>query len=455
MFDYTRVLPLETWLAVMEFLAVPPPISDTEAAPLEASAAILRSSPEIRIVSSLSRFFLQLVDPYRFREVHFVVNLRSSPMLKLRRIEEFLDLLDHRQEVKSWIRTLSIGRKCDLGVIVRQDRVDREQHHALQPKIHKVVPELRGLSSLWCGYIDISSSLFDTILQLPHLEELHLEDLRFIPGTTNINDSPIGIGKNGPPLRSLAVRLLGPLSTPATQALIHLLQRETLEELIYWPPHAVDLDTFVSLLRVISTYIPDYVFTSLRKLNILLPAFNADVQRFVQFGERCPNLESLAIRWSYLEDSLEEPDPEEQLTRSGLAEHAFPALQEFSGPLALAPIFVQGRPVHTVISDILYIRSGDEYEETIAPRIAALRPRIPLRVLHLAAWDSNEADIEAIAQYHPDLEELIYVYRGNYGVVGQMLQACFYDTDSTPPRSFLAGRVGLRDLKTPLGSLQI
>ncbi|KAG8907497.1 hypothetical protein FRC01_007656 [Tulasnella sp. 417] len=408
MVDYTTVLPPETWLAVVEFLAVPPSNPYTRIATSQSDAVILKSSSDIRTVCSLSRFFLQLADPYRFREVHFKIDPAKSSIHKLRRIEKLLDLLDRRQEVKSWIRTFSIGRTPSEGrLAIREDNFD-EEYLALEPKIHKAVPELQDLRSLRCGLVSFPSSLFDGILRLPHLDDLQLEDLQFIQGTAD--QTPMQICQNESPLRRLTIESFGPLSTPVTQALNHLLLKKTLAVLIYWPPLFPDPQTWISLLWVISTYIPDYVFTSLREVDIILPTSNADVQHFVQFGARCPNLVSLTISWNYLEESLGEL--ENQLRGACLAEHPFPALQKFAGPLALASIFVEGRPVHSVMSDFLYEFNWNRSGATLASQIAALRPGVPLRVLHLAAQEWKEADFETIAQHHPDLEELVYELYG-------------------------------------------
>ncbi|KAG9026300.1 hypothetical protein FS837_004650 [Tulasnella sp. UAMH 9824] len=401
---YPTVLPPEIWLVVLESLALPLPnyVSTWKGSPV-----ILKSSPDIRSLSSVSRSFLQLADPYRFQEVHFVVDRFKPSTQKILQIEELLCLLERRPGVKLWIRTLSIG----LNDGARAGATNFEKEYlALEPKIQKVVPELRRLRLLRCGYMYFSSSLLYGILRLPHLEILQLGDFQFIQRTAD--ETPSWIGQTESPLRSLTLKSLGPLSTSMKEALIHLLQKTTLVELTHWPSLYPDQreSRSVNLFWVISTHIPDYVFTSLQELDIRLPDSNAAIQHFVQFGARCPNLISLIIGWNSLEDSLKEA--EDQLRRSSLAEHPFPALREFDGPLALASIFVQGRPVHSVISDIWYGSSSDESGTTMASDIAALKPSIPLRVLHLAAPEWNEADIEAIAQHHPDLEELVYNHSG-------------------------------------------
>lgn len=336
-----------------------------------------------------------------------------SPIEKLRRIEEFLDLLDRRPEVRSWIRILSIGQRHGATGESRGDNFDGE-YIAIESKIREIVPELRGLNRLRCRFMSFSSPLLSGIRQLPHLDDLELEDFQFIQGTADETPSWDTISQNRPPLRNLTVYFKGPFSTPATQAVIHLLQQETLTKLIFQPPLVLNLRD--SILWMISSHIPDHVFTSLRELRIILSYSDAGVQDFVQFGARCPNLVSLTVDWLTTRTPNALVD---QLRRSSLAEHPFPALQKFRGSLKLASILVQGRPVHSVTGHTGRGRSGDESGPTIASNIAALRPSVPLRELRLDVPKWNEPDIEVIAKHHPDLEELVYKFCGQDPVVSQ------------------------------------
>ncbi|KAG8899248.1 hypothetical protein FRC01_010609 [Tulasnella sp. 417] len=324
---------------------------------------------------------------------------------RLRRIEALLNLFNRRPEVKSWIRILYMGQ---TNISRRRTRDDdhKNKYIAIEPKIHNLVPGLRGLNLLVCGIMSFSSSLFSDILQLPNLDKLQLVGLQFSQNTSDQMQDWNTIDHNRSPLRSLNVRLLKPPSAETTQALLHLLQRETLTELTSRPYRFRELEDWITLPPIIFAHIPDYVFTSLRKLNIVLVLGTSDVevQHFTQFGARCPNLVSLTIR-SLFEETPRELDV---FRRSSLAEHPFPTLQEFSGSLTLAPSLVQGRPVRRVIGDILRINERNRGVPSMPSNIVALKPSVPLRVLHLTTRCWNDDDIEAVAQQHPGLEELVY-----------------------------------------------
>lgn len=333
-----------------------------------------------------------------------MVNHSKHSAKKLRRIEALLNLLSRRPEIRSWIRILSIGRK-NVKRLNPQDHNFTSTYFSMEPKILQIVPELRNLNLLRCGLMFFSSSFFSHILRLPHLYELHFENIQFSQDTADQTPYWSTIGQDRLPLKILTLASLKPPSIRTTGALIHLLQQETLVELTSWPPVCLDLGTWVTLPRITLNHIPDFVFTSLRKLHISLAPSDVEVQYFVRFGARCPNLISLNISNHYVET----PKQLDDLRHSTLAENPFPALQEFEGSLALAPVFVQGRPVHRVIGDICEgvewpTRSGP----TLASNLAALTPSVSLHVLSLATPHWNEADIEAIAQHHPGLEELVY-----------------------------------------------
>ncbi|KAG9026301.1 hypothetical protein FS837_004651 [Tulasnella sp. UAMH 9824] len=402
MTDFTTMLPLETWLLVLEFLAVPLPRNNM-ATTSEGDPIILRSSPGIRNVSTVSRFFYQLANPFRFREVNFAVHPWRDSKVKLYRIKELLDLLDSRQEVKSWIRILSVGRE---QVLPGGGRDGFEAGYStLESRIHKVIPELRGLRELRCGHMYFTSTLFSAILRLPQLDDLGVEYFEFVGGPTDPTPDWSAVRQDESPLRRLTVKAFGPTLNipPVAEALVRLLRQETLVELNYWPP-PLPVGS-VSLVSIISSRIPDYVFEGLRKLNIVLTPSDAEVQDFVQFGTRCPNLASLTINWNLINSQYLIGD---QLRRRSLKEHPFPALQEFKGRLALASIFVQGRPVHTVDSRYMNSHIKNESGTAVISNIAALRPSVPLRVLRLitAVWD--ETYIETIAQHYTELEELVH-----------------------------------------------
>ncbi|KAG8897145.1 hypothetical protein FRC00_004749 [Tulasnella sp. 408] len=416
MTDFTSILPIETWLVVLEFLAVPLPRHNVEGI-YQGDLIILRSSPGIRAMATMSRFFCQLADPFRFREVHFAVHPYKDPIEKLHRIKKLLDLLDRRPEVKLWIRILSIGR--EIGIQGRkQDGFDVE-YIAVERRIHEVISELRGLSELRCMHMLFTPTLFSAILQLPQLDDLELKYFQVIQGPTDPTPDWSAVRRDGSSLRRLTVKDFESYTpfecVTVAEALVHLLRQETLAELNYLPPRSlVLLLGSVSLVSIISDRISDYVFKGLRKLNIVLNPTDAEVQSFVHFGTRCPNLVSLTIRWSLVGSRYLIGD---QLRHRCLEEHPFPALQEFDGQLALASIFVQGRPVHSVNDRDMPIRSNDESGPIVISNIAALRPSVPLRVFGIttAVWD--ETYIETIAQHHTELEELVYVHWAREQVV--------------------------------------
>ncbi|KAG8912880.1 hypothetical protein FRC00_003573 [Tulasnella sp. 408] len=385
MTDFTTMLPPETWLVVLEFLAVPLPRHHMEATS-QGDPIILRSSSGIRAMATMSRFFYQLADPFRFREVYFAVHHLKDPIEKLHRIKELLDLLDRRPEVKSWIRILSIGGEIPKIRIPGGKRDEfAAEYIIVERRIHDVIPELRGLSELRCRHMVFTPTLFPAILQLPQLDGLELEYFQVIRGLTD------------------------PTPDWMAEALVHLLRLETLVELSYLPPQIPILVGSASLVSTISNRIPEYVFKGLRKLNIVLNPTDTEVQGFVRFGTRCPSLVSLTIRWSNPRSRYLIGD---QLRHRSLKQQPFPALQEFDGQLALASIFAQGRPVHSVECRSLRIRNDDEKGPIMISNIAALRPSVPLRVLRLttAVWD--EIYIETVAQHHTELEELVYEHWG-------------------------------------------
>ncbi|KAG8945197.1 hypothetical protein FRC00_010226, partial [Tulasnella sp. 408] len=405
MTDYT-ILPPETWLVVVEFLADTFPLFDPKATSGN-DAAVLKISPHMRAVSSLSRFFYQIAYPYRFREVHFRVDLSRSPSLKLLRIEGLLDFLERQPEVKPWIRTLSTGRETpSLGTPPGGNF--ESDYLAVERRIHKVIPELRGLNSLRCGFTSFSASVFAGLLQLPHLERLEFEEFRLTQDPSDQTPDWDAIDQHGSALRYLTVNAIGPPSSPTTSAMVHLLKQEKLVELTYRPHIYLQLHRGLSPLWTISTRVPDYVFTSLRRLYIMLPPSDVEAHDFVQLGARCPNVTSLTISWNFLDTTSQ---LEDRLKRGGLTEYHFPALQHFEGPFTLAPIFVQGRPVHSIFSDMFTQLREPAVNETRMPlvlNIAALKPRTPLRVLHLVVSHSSDEDIEAVAKHHQELEELVY-----------------------------------------------
>ncbi|KAG8897144.1 hypothetical protein FRC00_004748, partial [Tulasnella sp. 408] len=182
MTDFTSILPVDTWLVVLEFLAVPVPRHNVEGI-YDEDSIILRSSPAIRAMATLSRFFYQLADPFRFREVHLAVHALEDPIEKYHRIKELLDLLDRRPEVKLWIRILSIGREIEIQGRERDD-VDVE-YIALERRIHKVTSELRGLSELRCMHMVFTPTFLSAILQLPQLDDLELKYFQVLQGPTD------------------------------------------------------------------------------------------------------------------------------------------------------------------------------------------------------------------------------------------------------------------------------
>ncbi|KAG8907498.1 hypothetical protein FRC01_007657 [Tulasnella sp. 417] len=441
MVDYT-ILPPETWLLVVEFLATAFPMFDPMAPPPENDAAVLKISTHMRAVSSLSRFFYQIAYPYRFQEIHFKVDPSRSSTLKLRRIEELLDFLEHRPELKTWVRVLSAGRESPSLWRPRGDNF--ESHYlAVEQRIFKFIPELRRLNSLRCGFMSFPSSVLAGLLQLPQLERLEFEEFRVIQNPSEKTPDWDAVDQHRTALRYLTVNAVGPPSTPTTSAMVHLLKQENLVDLTYRPHVFLQVHRGVSLLWTISSHTPDYVFTSLRQLHIMLPPSDVEAQHFVELGGRCPNLTSLTITWNFLDTTSQ---LEDRLKRGGLTACHFPALQRFEGPFSLAPIFAQGRPVHTIFSDMFTQLRGADRNENRIPlplNIAALKPSISLRVLHLVVSRWSDGDIEAIARHHPELEELVYECLETDAMVGDC-------SDPTHTASIHIFAVGLQCWSTRL-----
>ncbi|KAG8903009.1 hypothetical protein FRC01_009374, partial [Tulasnella sp. 417] len=408
MIDYTTILPPEMWLTVIKLLAVSFPTFDSTTKRKRNQDAVLKSSPYIWTVSALSRFFRQLADPFRFQHVHLMVHEFQEPLLKLRRIKKLLDLLERRPEVKLWVRALFIGQ---ASFSIEHQEV-KKKYLAVEARVHKLVPDLQNLRSLFCGFMSFSSSLFGGVLKLPRLEKLEVQDFQLKQGQPDPTPNWDAMNRQGGSLRTLTVKAIVSSSPQTTSAVIRLLQQESLAALAYWPHLFPETRGGVSLFWIILQHIPDYVFTGLRRLTIMIPPSDIEVQRFVQFGTQCPNVTSLTLSWNFVDSPSRLLD---RLRGSGLAEHHFPALQHFKGPFDFAPSFTRGRPVDTVISDPLtQHRRKHEGEDgaTVAFNVAALKPSVPLRVLHLIVMEWNEADIEAVGQHHPGLEEFTYEYIG-------------------------------------------
>ncbi|KAG8955482.1 hypothetical protein FRC04_008833 [Tulasnella sp. 424] len=413
MTDYTTLLPPETWLVVIEFLAASFPKFNAKEGASRNEGTVLKCSPYLSTVSALSWFFHQLANPYRFREVHVMVDTSTPrpPMQKISRIEELLDLIEHRPEIKMWIRVLSIGRSSiGLPEDGEGDKIGR--YLIMEARIHKVVPELQNLSSLRCGFMSFSSSLFSGVVQLPQLERLELEDFQLDHDPSDHTPNWDATARNRSSLQTLIVKGVASSSAQTASAIVHLLQRETLVDLSYWPHLFPEIRGGISLFRIVLRQIPQYIFTGLQRLTFMLPPNDIEVGHFVQFGTQCPNVTSLTICWNFMDSPKQ---MEDRIMRGGLGDHHFPALEHFDGPFALAPIFARRRPVHTIITDPLsqFQVTSTGNETTTAVDIAALEPRVPLRVLYLVVWRWNEADIEAVAQHHPGLEELTYEWMGD------------------------------------------
>lgn len=383
------------------------------------SGMILQISPDIRAVSALSRSFHQLANPYRFRNVHFMTNTSRLPTLAVRQIEEFLDMLEYRPEVKMWIRMLSIGQASRHG-----SPEFSKEYLAVEWRIHKVVPELKNLNSLRCGFMPFPPTLFRDVLQLPQLERLRLEYFELQESTSEHTADWNNVNQNKSPPRTLTVMTRVSPAIQAVSAMIQLLQQETLTDLICWPSSfGGQLRGDLPILEVISTHIPEYVFMGLRRLSIKLSS-DVEVRHFVDMGARCPNLTTLSLTNGVISESR----LNDQINRGGFALHHFPTLQRFEGPLAVAPLFTQGRRVHAVIDDKstgLGVALA-ENEATPASNIENLKPGIPLRVLHVVVKRWSDADIEAVARCHPELEELDLRYVGEGKMVSDCSSCYFY-----------------------------
>lgn len=325
-------------------------------------------------------------------------------------------MLERQPEVKTWIRMLSIGQASRHG-----SPEFGGEYLAIEWRIHKVVPELKNLNSLRCGFMLFPPTLFRDVLQLPRLERLKLEHFELQESTSEHTADRNNVDQNKSSLRILTVMTRVSPAIQAVSAMIRLLQRETLTDLTCWPPSLGGrLRGELTTLEIISTHIPEYVFMGLRRLAITLSS-DVEVQRFVDLGARCPNLTTLSLISSPISRL------EDHIKRGGFALHHFPALQRFRGPLAVAPLFTQGRRVHTVIDDLPSVLGADlaEDETTPASSIEDLKPGVPLRVLHFVVKRWSDVDVEAVAQCHPELEELALKYVGGGKMVSDC-SSCYY-----------------------------
>ncbi|KIO33242.1 hypothetical protein M407DRAFT_198489 [Tulasnella calospora MUT 4182] len=82
MIHHTTTLPPETWLLVIEtlFHSLLPSVPVISASSSE--NRIARSPLAIRNLCLVSRFFLQLADPFRFQEIHMARYLERSARLR-------------------------------------------------------------------------------------------------------------------------------------------------------------------------------------------------------------------------------------------------------------------------------------------------------------------------------------------------------------------------------------
>ncbi|KAG9049884.1 hypothetical protein FS837_008806 [Tulasnella sp. UAMH 9824] len=361
---------------------------------------IARSPPAILNLCLVSRLFLQLADPFRFREIHLAISMSVPPPRKMSYIQEFLGSLDVRQEVKSWVKTFDVG-------VYPSELWDHEPPYAyiaMLPRIQSLIPELRTLHRLRCSLAAFTPSLYSGILQLETLETLHLNldrpDLR--AGNT---DYSLDQTANHPicPVRRLDINGEMANTGAATSAILALVQLGTLTELKYWARVWPETPRGITLFQAIKEYIPNHTFGSLRYLEVVMPT-SGDAQWFLHFGERCPNVMELKVHRNF----IDHPRNLALWLKNQFTERHFPSLQCFAGPLALVPIFAQNRPVYSVETSLQPFGVDPSDPTTPAQAIEAIRPSVPIRVLDLFVqqWDDN--DIEAVSQHHPHVEELSY-----------------------------------------------
>ncbi|KAG9018526.1 hypothetical protein FRB90_011566 [Tulasnella sp. 427] len=354
---------------------------------------ILRKLVKYRTVCTLSRFFHQLANPFRFQEVN--ARLDNGTATKLSQFRDLLDLLEAQSEVGTWIKTLSVGRDSQS---FQMNNGSTMELATMEHRLHKIIPRLRNLVTLRCGFVTFSSELFLGILNLAQLRRLELEDFQVSDADHDPDGDPnwSSIQQSGPSIRTIT---------------------ETLAELTYWPHLFPGFRPGTSLMWIICAYIPHYTFASLRRLHMMIPPSDTEVVRFVRFGEQCPNLATLVVSWNFLDTLSEMID---RLVRSGFGERHFPALEQFDGPLALAPLFTRGRPVHTVISDMFTQLGGTDRggdAPTLAESIAGLKPSVPLRVLHIIVSRWSDTDLVTVAENHQGIEDLTYECLGEQPMV--------------------------------------
>ncbi|KAG8914986.1 hypothetical protein FRC01_003840 [Tulasnella sp. 417] len=398
MIHHTATLPPETWLLVIEslfhsLLPSVPPITMSD-------SRIARSPRAILNLCLVSRGFHQLADKFRFQEIH--VAMKESSPRKMACIQGFLRLLEVRHEVKAWVKTFEAGI---YPGIVWSRPLDYAEYTAVLPRIKSLIPELRNLRSLRCGLTVLTPYLYSNILRLETLETLDLNLDQLDSEAVNV-DHPLDRSANPPicPLRRLDISGEMEDKGATVSAILALIRLGTLTELKYWARVMPETARGITLFQAIKECIPNHIFSGLRYLEVVMPESGANAQWFLHLGERCPNLVELRVHRNF----IEHPFDFALWLGDQVTERHFPSLLRFAGPLALAPIFAQNRPVYSVGTSLHPFGIGPDDPTIPVNAIRSLKPSVPIRVLDLFAPRWNDDDIEAVAHHHPQVEQFTY-----------------------------------------------
>ncbi|KAG8926209.1 hypothetical protein FRC00_003124 [Tulasnella sp. 408] len=398
----TTILPPETWLLVIEslFHSLLPSLPAISISSGE--ERIARCPPEILDLCLVSRFFLQMADPFRFREINMVTSISGPTPGKMSHIQEFLEFVEVRQEVKSWVKAFEVGPYPNN---VWRHQPAFTEYIAALPRIQSLIPQLKALHTLRCNLTVLTPSLYSGILRLEALKTLDLKLDQLDSEAVNM-DLLLGGNADSPicPVRRL--EMSGEMANTDTtaSAILALVQLETLKELKYWARMWWDPPSGITLFQAIRERIPNHSFSGLRYLEVVTPKSGVEAQHFLHLGEQCPNLTELRIHRSFAED----PRDLALWLGNRFTERHFPSLQRFAGPLAIAPIFTLNRPVYSVETNSYPFRIGSDTLTTPVHQIVAIKPSVPVRILNLFARQWDDDGIEAVSQYHPHVEQFTY-----------------------------------------------
>lgn len=373
MVDYATAAPPELWASIFNLLADPHEFVDAMNRFEGRRHHIVWNTECIRQLCLVSRAFFAIADPFRWEDVRLEIKTMDVQW-QLPLINDFLDFLESRPQTLPWIRDLTLGRPKPnnwAGTTVEGGHI--ASYTSLEPRLHQAVLGMSNLRKLALSYTSIPQSLFCEIASMPKLTTLQFGPIDITPEASSVSRVAY---RPALPLGHLFVH--GNIASAASQEMIvQLLERRSTESLTLWPPLSEESPGNIPLLSLLTQALAVAAYSSLRALTIRVPLDEAELQQFIQLGTQCPSLSFL-----HLETIKESKRVVDQLIVQGLTPRHFSKLETFWGPLPLAVLFAEGRPLHTV--QMIYQGAVFRYEaapDPIAQDVMALRSAVGLRTL--------------------------------------------------------------------------